>query len=519
MSRNAILKASGINEIATLYAKDRIAFLNAVEDLYANTVVVKSMTTKTKTGILVVLLASWEREFLSKLHSEIDLPEMLKACKVLDGGRALRAMKRRIVRLRKERKIRAAKREITQHEQMMKEYAYGPLTGTLTSSRRDMVKAWAKSIPKDKLQYRAYLFKTDGWKELADMIHFAGTDFQLPWFMKYCFEGISAAPEGALVQVLNQLTTENFGESYARSELPYECLRMAIQNLSTGLKPEDKLMIIQRENLRVVLWYWRELSTPAGDQVFAARLSTAAPDQLDSLTYGKLLDAILATRTETLRDVLIRIAEDKLRTYKCTVEQPVGVLCDASSSMQVAIRTSSIFTSLISVVSNATLQVFNNANKTAQAPTTVQQAVRLAQGLRADGSTSPAASLYHYHKNGISLRTVIIVTDEEENTAYDSRRGWTCDHTGEGYFAELWKRYVAEVAPEAKLVFVSFTESNGDAQMVRDLRTVMGDSYVDECVTVHKVDRHNPDLNRLDYILATMSTDTRNASDAVSVPI
>lgn len=504
MSRNDILKADSISEIAVLYANDRTAFLSSVQELYTNTVVVKSMSTKTKTGIIISLLCGVEKEFLDKIHSEIDLPEMLKACQALDSARVHRSLQLRLGKLQKERKIKAVQTKIIRLEQLMEEYNYTPLTGTLTSTRRYLVKQWARNIPADKLQYRTYLFSSDGWRELANIIHFNPLDFQLSWFMKYCFEGKDAAPENSLIRVLESLTSENFKELYTKSKLPYECLRLAVNTLKRGLKHEDKLMIVQHESLKVVLWYWRELSTPAGDLMFATRLQTATTEQLDTLTYGKLLDAIMTTHSAVLYNALVSVAENKLRTYSCVVEQPVGILCDASASMQVAINTSSIFASLISVVSKATLQVFNRSNTTVKTPTTVQEAVRLAKILNADESTSPSASLYYYYSKQIPLRTVIVITDEEENTSYNGTFKYGSSYTGKGFFAELWKRYTERYAPDAKLVFISFTNSNGDAQMVRDLRTVMGNSYVDEYVTVHKVDIKNPDLNRLDYILTGM---------------
>jgi hypothetical protein len=499
MSRNAIINNLHTKEHIACYMRDRQDYLDAVHELYGNASVLKSLTTTTKVNVLLVLFAAGEYRFLELMHSYIDLPDMEKTCRVLDCVRLRNQLKRK---LQTKSKVVALRKEIKQLTQLEQEHDYYPLKATLTKCRRNAVMRWTKSIAIDQLQYRAYLFKTDLWRSLADMCHLSPRrDFQLDWFLGYCFG--TPAPEGSLVYILETVNAENFRVIYDKYELPYECIRIAIKD-KVVLGPNDKAQVIQRESLKTVLWNWKELACPVGEEIFAARLSTSTDSQIAELTYGKLLDAILNCFTPGLKNSLIQVAEKKLQAYESNIEHPVAVLCDASSSMNVAINTSSIITSMLSVVSNAELQVFRQTNETiTRPPKTVREAVNFAKTIRANGSTSPASSLEFYYNAKKAIKTFIVVTDEKENTGCSHNYDWSHNLTEKGFFAELYQRYIAEVYP-AKLVFISFTDSNRDGDMMKALRVVL-DSAAMELVTVHKIDIRNPDMNRLDYVLEQMS--------------
>ena len=529
------------------YLADREEFLTSILALYQNAVVLKSLTTCTKVNVILILMASLEYDFIQKIHAFIDLPDMERACRVLDSGRAGRQLERRLTKTTKTKKLKKIKGTLSNLKELSQEHSILPLKATLTRCRRQAVMAWTKSISPENLQYRAYLFKTNLWRDLADMCHLKPSrDFQLDWFLGYCFG--DSAPEGSLVRVLNEITTDNFQELYKAYEIPYECIHQVLKTRgprevkfdasgwevrerrvrapcgvwkksgseSDGSKskdkfyltPESKALIIQRESLKTILWNWKELSCPLGENIFAARLSTAPRAELEQLTYGKLLDAVLKSFSDVLCDSLISVADRKLSGYTCNIEQPVAVLCDASSSMGVAISTSSIITSMLSVVATAELQVFRKNNQTIeQPPTSVREAVAFAKTIEAYGSTSPASSLDYYYQRKKVIKTFIVVTDEEENTpAGNGRRsGWGQGGRlqTQGFFAELYSRYINEVYP-AKLVFISFSKSNIDAAMVSALKEVLP-SASHELITVHKIDVRNPDMNRLDYVMEQMS--------------
>lgn len=493
-------------DAVAFYLKDRYRFIAEIYRCYDNQAIFKSMSLTAKTNAILVLLLGMEKGVLYKLHDRIDLPEMLKACKVLDSARYLRQLTRKLSKLHNPRRIRRQQLLIDKQMQLVAEFNYSPFKASLTGCRNTTVKHWTRRIPPDVLQTRAFMFGVSNWKELADLVHLSRKDFKVNWFLDYCFG--KPAPNNSLVQILNTIDTDNFGYYYTKYKLPYVCLRVASEQFL--LRSEDKLLIVQQEQLDTILWYWNELNSPDTELVFALRLHTATSNQIKTLTYGKLLDAVLKTSDNSvLKSVLIGIAEQRLQVYKGQSNlslntHPVAILCDASSSMQVAIRTSSIFASLLSVLTEAKMLVFRARNNTINCPPkTVSQAISMATTIRAYGTTSPASSLYYLYINDIPAHTVVVVTDEEENIGYDDN-----GVSSKNNFAGLWKKYLNEVCPEARLVFISFTDSNRDGDMIKSLRNVMGDSYCRELITVHKVNRSNPDLNRLDYILASMSCGT-----------
>jgi hypothetical protein len=122
--------------------------------------------------------------------------------------------------------------------------------------------------------------------------------------------------------------------------------------------------------------------------------------------------------------------------------------------------------------------------------------------MRANGSTSPAASINYYYERRQPVKTFIIITDEEENTSTTGHSSWGySDSNGKGLmFSEVYERYVKEVYP-ARLIFISFSNPNRDAQMVTELKTRLGESTVAEYIDVYKFDTRNPDLNRFDFVL------------------
>ena len=92
---------------------------------------------------------------------------------------------------------------------------------------------------------------------------------------------------------------------------------------------------------------------------------------------------------------------------------------DASGSMEVAIRTSTIIASLLTAITSAKLVFFNTENRDAPyLPTNVEEALELAITTTASGGTAPAASLWPFYEKKEVVKTFIMVTDEEENVGY-----------------------------------------------------------------------------------------------------
>ena len=73
-----------------------------------------------------------------------------------------------------------------------------------------------------------------------------------------------------------------------------------------------------------------------------------------------------------------------------------------------------------------------------------------------------------------------------------------------GYmFAPLYKKYLEEVNPYAKLVFVSFTQTGVDGHMVKSLEQEI--PGIKETLEVFKMDFCRPDLSKLDKILTRLA--------------
>lgn len=102
--------------------------------------------------------------------------------------------------------------------------------------------------------------------------------------------------------------------------------------------------------------------------------------------------------------------------YSLPLESPIVVMGDASGSMEVAIRTSSIIAGILTAVTSAKLVFFDDVNRDAPfLPKTVEEVLNLAITTNTGGGTTPAASLYPFYTSKEVVKTFIIVTDEEEN--------------------------------------------------------------------------------------------------------
>jgi len=127
-------------------------------------------------------------------------------------------------------------------------------------------------------------------------------------------------------------------------------------------------------------------------------------------------------------------------------------------------------------------------------PRTVQEVLHVATTTRADGLTAPACALLDYYKTRQIVRFFLVVTDEIENDR----------ETQEGYFfAQLFYRYVTEVSPTTKIVFVSFLENPKEkGRMVRSLESF-------GIIPIQfRLDARRPDLTKVDGLLGLLASET-----------
>ena len=170
------------------------------------------------------------------------------------------------------------------------------------------------------------------------------------------------------------------------------------------------------------------------------------------------------------------------------VAVPVAVLGDASFSMDVAIRTATILSSLMAVISDAELSFFHTeVARPERVPDTAAGCVEVAGRTKTLGQTAPAAALWEYYAARKQVRCFVVVSDEGENLKSHGH-----------YFHELFRKYHAEVYP-AKLVFVSFLEANEKGQMATaSVRMGFGPIKF-------SFDKDRPDLTKLDALLGTLA--------------
>ena len=282
-----------------------------------------------------------------------------------------------------------------------------------------------------------------------------------------------------------------------------------------------KIAIAQYAPLKTILWFWEELNCGEVNQILVQRIKSGEPIEL---TYGKLMDRLTVINDEVnknsktysyqqqtknlfnssvsgtqqkenttnspLYEELLTVAEEKLKNYKMILEEPVVVLGDASSSMQVAVRTSTIIASLLCRICHADLRFFrSNDEYIKNPPTNVRGVLELGKKCIASGCTSPAASLYPYYALKKKVKTFIVVTDEEENLSFNNI-----------LFAPLFKKYYHEVYP-ARVVFISFLSHHKEGHMVTALKKEMPNLEI----TWFMMHNQRPDLTKLDNILNTLA--------------
>ena len=216
-------------------------------------------------------------------------------------------------------------------------------------------------------------------------------------------------------------------------------------------------------------------------------------------SYGKFMERLLYFKMNGVGfyEKLIPIAEKRLKEINLPLEAPVVVLGDASYSMDVAIRTSTIIASLLTAICSADLRFFNVVSYPPQyVPASVSQVLHVASTTQADGLTAPACTIWEFYQKKIKVKCFIMVTDEIENEIFQ----------GQYFFAQLFYKYYTEVYP-AKLVFASFLDNpQQKGRMVSALESF-------NIVPLQfRFDGKRPDLTRLDTMFAILATETSGFS-------
>ncbi|KAH3743483.1 Serine/arginine repetitive matrix protein 2 [Pelomyxa schiedti] len=432
-----------------------------------------------------ILASAWARrdyhlaEYLLTKEDYFQLPQVLAALNLLDAPRKVRQLRPKLAALEKLGTAKPAKIGLLRSRlhDLELEAPIGSLSGSLAKH----VRKWVCSIPANKLMFYALVMPREPWQELADMIHLHPLrDFQplqkpevslLPPpittsptasptavipptalvrsvgkqhgnFLNIAFG--EAPPEASIFKVCENVNVHNIADVCSRFEVPYSFLRLHVKPIPDDVKPR----IAEYTTLDQLIWYYEELANPEVDRVLLDRLRSGEEPQLG---YGKLMERLLYFRTVSapFTEYLLPIAERRLKEIQLVLEPPVVCAGDASYSMDVAIRCSTIIGSVLSCLTNAELKFFNDKVLDPPViPRTISQVLDVTSSVRADGLTAPGCVIWNYLTNRRPIKFLIMVTDEIENVKFR-----------DSFFPTLFMKYKREIAPDCTLVFVSFLEN------------------------------------------------------------
>jgi hypothetical protein len=472
------------------------------------------MLANAKARALAAAFIRHDKELVSFLMSPANqqhfgFVDVLKAVTILDSGRDKRCVEKKIERIQtktssvmKPKKLGKMRNDVNNLNKLAPKFSTGSVVkASFSGATARLIKKWVRGISEKELEFYALSMPTEPWRKLANLAHLSPVkDFpNAPWFLPFCFGAKDQVVANAKVNSCRSLTAENVNQLVADFDLPYS----SVKAFASSLTNESKKRLAERaDKLDTLLWYYEDLKCDEVDDAIRARLER---NEQITLPYGKLMERLLLFKTlrnekkmaafdydSSLFSLIIPQAESQLMKFKSTVPGPVAILGDASSSMNVAIRTATIISSLLTAICSAKLTFFNQADFSADSdPKNVSDVIEVALKTEASGSTSPAASLVPYFDKRELVRTFIIVTDEEENTNASTKdgRSWR--------FKDLFMEYRKEVSPAATLIFVSFLhQQHSEGQMYREfVREGVED------VRQFKFNRERPDLTKLDSIL------------------
>lgn len=455
------------------------------------------------------------------------LREILKTCFILDTDRYVSQLEKqhRILKSQpnvNKKKLNKLEFKINDNKKMdegMGKNSGFKLNGT---KLRLIKKKWVRKVTPHALECFAMGMPMRQWQRLSDMLHIAPSDYSLDWFSEYVYDQ-TKAPETSLLSRFNNLKHDgsNLLEFLVQNKPEYNLIRHALQERNIPINDECKNEIMRNTFVDKYLWYWEELRTSTND---LSAINILGGGFNLEMPYGKLMERALTIRKNGAYDLykkLVTIADDRMNSMKLNLGSVV-VLGDASSSMQVAINTSSIIASILSNLCDAEIRLFRSNDELLQAPKTAQDVIDMSNKCTASGCTSPASSLWPYYEGKKHVDTFIIVTDEVENTPYRKPFENTKSIGNKVYlqtyantqalqtsymFAPLFKKYLEEVNPNVNLVFVSFTQSGVDGQMVREIKKEI--PLYEEKLQIFKMDTIRPDLTKVDKILTRLEKNNK----------
>ena len=157
-----------------------------------------------------------------------------------------------------------------------------------------------------------------------------------------------------------------------------------------------------------------------------------------------------------------------------------------------AIKSSCIIASLLSVALNADLKFFNSeVFDPPVVPRNVDETIEVVNKIDARGGTCMASAIWPYLVNKVKIDLFVLVSDEGENEKYQDE-----------YFASLFQKYKNEINPKAQLFLGSFLKVGDDGIIMTRLK----ERNVDEgCIKQFRLHPENPDTSKFNALLGLVA--------------
>ncbi|KAM9966097.1 hypothetical protein ACTFIR_006286 [Dictyostelium discoideum] len=373
-------------------------------------------------------------------------------------------------------------------------------------------KKFFKQVPRSTLEYFAYGQPKSTWREIARLLHLGPKDLcdEIPWFLSVMFGG--SAPVGTRVYEFekelkdpSKFTKERAIKLINQFKPTYAFLR---KNLPESLfDGEMKAMVTEYEEIDALIWWLNELGKEEKVIEIIIKRITSGKESLKNVSIGTLLERSMGLSQDSplfnclFPEILKKMTEQR---EKFVLPPPISIFGDKSGSMDVAIRLSNIVSFIISSLTpGAELSFFDCKNVPSPIPVdSLENLFKLKDLVKASGGTDPGVSMYKLLSEKVVKNYIVVVTDEEEN-------GYK-----HGKFSELFIQYRKEVAPNCKLVFISFIPQYSEGQMVGELRRKGFDSST---LIQIPFDATNPDVSKIDGMLSSLSCESEQFKDQLDL--
>lgn len=286
-----------------------------------------------------------------------------------------------------------------------------------------------------------------------------------------------APPVGSLPHAVKLLAAATSPEEQARiivdNRIPYTIAVGTLRTMTPAVVAALVAVMTPQELINAIGSLRRRgvLDNPALKALVERKLLEAPEDRRVSAYKARVaakaagLDVAMTARLEQITDTMVKA--------RGSIRRSTALLVDKSGSMTAAIEIGKRLAALVSAITEAPLTVvaFDTIPYFVDAAgSELSQWERAFQGIRADGGTSIGAPLEALRLRRIAVEQIVIVTDQEENTA--------------PWFTSTYKAYRDElgIAPDVVIVQVGGRSGQIEQQLRGeripvDVLTFKGDYY------------------------------------------